>query len=142
MASLAQRGMDESPTSVVEPVEPPKADQKPARSLWSLSVFDYGSPPPTRPSRGATPSRSSAGTRLAADAAGRRPEPGGAAPHPTRSLLQKASGARGPSPEQQRATAWRAVAPLAAELSARGSGPVAQLPRAHPRGRVRRGPTS
>ena len=48
MASLAQRGMDESPTSVLEPTDKRKPDQKPARSLWSLSVFDYGSPPPTK----------------------------------------------------------------------------------------------
>ena len=121
MASLAQRGMDESPTSVVEPVEPPKADQKPARSLWSLSVFDYGSPPPTK----ALPRRDSF-EELGQDPASPRTPPAVAlspvAPAPQFDPLacyKKQWGAR-PSPEQQRATAFRrAVAPLAAELGPR-----------------------
>ena len=117
MASLAQRGMDESPTSVVEPVEPPKADQKPARSLWSLSVFDYGSPPPTK-------IRDSF-EELGQDPASPRTPPAVAlspvapAPFDPLACYKKQWGAR-PSPEQRRATAFRrAVAPLAAELGPR-----------------------
>jgi hypothetical protein len=123
MASLAQRGMDESPTSVVEPVEPPKADQRPARSLWSLSVFDYGSPPPTK----ALPRRDSF-EELGQDPASPRTPPAVAlspvTPQPAPQFdplacYKKQWGAR-PSPEQQRATAFRrAVAPLAAELGPR-----------------------
>ena len=117
MASLAQRGMDESPTSVVEPVEPPKADQKPARSLWSLSVFDYGSPQQTK----ALPRRDSF-EELGQDPASPRTPPAVAlspvtpqpssAPFDPLACYKKQWGAR-PSPEQQRATAFRrAVAPL------------------------------
>ena len=118
MASLAQRGMDESPTSVVEPVEPPKADQKPARSLWSLSVFDYGSPPPAK----ALPRRDSF-EELGQDPASPRTPPAvvlsPVAPFDPLSCYKKQWGTR-PSPEQQRATAFRrAVAPLAAELGPR-----------------------
>ena len=121
MASLAQRGMDESPTSVLEPTDKRKPDQKPARSLWSLSVFDYGSPPPTK----ALPRRDSF-EELGQDPASPRTPPAVAlspvAPAPQFDPLacyKKQWGAR-PSPEQQRATAFRrAVAPLAAELGPR-----------------------
>ena len=120
MASLAQRGMDESPTSVLEPTDKRKPDQRPARSLWSLSVFDYGSPPPTK-------IRDSF-EELGQDPASPRTPPAVAlspvapAPSPVFDPLacyKKQWGAR-PSPEQQRATAFRrAVAPLAAELGPR-----------------------
>ncbi len=122
MASLAQRGMDESPTSVLEPTDKRKPDQKPARSLWSLSVFDYGSPPPTK----ALPRRDSF-EELGQDPASPRTPPAVAlspvAPQPQPfdplACYKKQWGAR-PSPEQQRATAFRrAVAPLAAELGPR-----------------------
>jgi hypothetical protein len=122
MASLAQRGMDESPTSVLEPTDKRKPDQKPARSLWSLSVFDYGSPPPTK----ALPRRDSF-EELGQDPASPRTPPAVALspvtpqPQPFDPLAcyKKRWGAR-PSPEQQRATAFRrAVAPLAAELGPR-----------------------
>ena len=116
MASLAQRGMDESPTSVLEPTDKRKPDQKPARSLWSLSVFDYGSPPPTK-------IRDSF-EELGQDPASPRTPPAGvlspvAPPFNPLSCYKKQWGTR-PSPEQQRATAFRrAVAPLAAELGPR-----------------------
>ena len=117
MASLAQRGMDESPTSVLEPTDKRKPDQKPARSLWSLSVFDYGSPPPTK-------IRDSF-EELGQDPASPRTPPAVAlspvapAPFDPLACYKKQWGAR-PSPEQQRATAFRrAVAPLAAELGPR-----------------------
>ena len=118
MASLAQRGMDESPTSVLEPTEKRKPDQKPARSLWSLSVFDYGSPPPTK----ALPRRDSF-EELGQDPASPRTPPAvvlsPVAPFDPLSCYKKQWGTR-PSPEQQRATAFRrAVAPLAAELGPR-----------------------
>ena len=122
MASLAQRGMDESPTSVLEPTEKRKPDQKPARSLWSLSVFDYGSPPPAK----ALPRRDSF-EELGQDPASPRTPPAVAlspvapqpAPFDPLACYKKQWGAR-PSPEQQRATAFRrAVAPLAAELGPR-----------------------
>ena len=123
MASLAQRGMDESPTSVLEPTDKRKPDQKPARSLWSLSVFDYGSPPPTK----ALPRRDSF-EELGQDPASPRTPPAVAlspvTPQPSTpfdplACYKKQWGAR-PSPEQQRATAFRrAVAPLAAELGPR-----------------------
>ena len=125
MASLAQRGMDESPTSVLEPTDKRKPDQRPARSLWSLSVFDYGSPPPTK-------IRDSF-EELGQDPASPRTPPAVAlsplspvAPAPQQqpqfdplACYKKQWGAR-PSPEQRRATAFRrAVAPLAAELGPR-----------------------
>ena len=118
MASLAQRGMDESPTSVLEPTDKRKPDQRPARSLWSLSVFDYGSPPPTK-------IRDSF-EELGQDPASPRTPPavalspvGPVAPFNPLSCYKKQWGTR-PSPEQQRATAFRrAVAPLAAELGPR-----------------------
>ena len=119
MASLAQRGMDESPTSVLEPTDKRKPDQKPARSLWSLSVFDYGSPPPTK----ALPRRDSF-EELGQDPASPRTPPAVvlspvAPPFNPLSCYKKQWGTR-PSPEQQRATAFRrAVAPLAAELGPR-----------------------
>ena len=121
MAALAQRGMDESPTSVLEPTEKRKPDQKPARSLWSLSVFDYGSPPPTK----ALPRRDSF-EELGQDPASPRTPPAvvlspvsPVAPFDPLSCYKKQWGTR-PSPEQQRATAFRrAVAPLAAELGPR-----------------------
>ena len=118
MASLAQRGMDESPTSVLEPTDKRKPDQKPARSLWSLSVFDYGSPPPTK----ALPRRDSF-EELGQDPASPRTPPAvvlsPVAPFDPLSCYKKQWGTR-PSPEQQRATAFRrAVAPLAAELGPR-----------------------
>ena len=120
MASLAQRGMDESPTSVLEPTDKRKPDQKPARSLWSLSVFDYGSPPPAK----ALPRRDSF-EELGQDPASPRTPPAvvlspvAPAPFDPLACYKKQWGAR-PSPEQQRATAFRrAVAPLAAELGPR-----------------------
>jgi hypothetical protein len=126
MASLAQRGMDESPTSVVEPLEPPKADQRPARSLWSLSVFDYGSPPPAKalPRRdsfeelGQDPASPRTPPAVALSPVAPAPSPG-STPFDPLACYRKQWGAR-PSPEQQRATAFRrAVAPLAAELGPR-----------------------
>ena len=121
MASLAQRGMDESPTSVLEPTDKRKPDPRPARSLWSLSVFDYGSPPPTK----ALPRRDSF-EELGQDPASPRTPPAvvlspvsPVAPFDPLSCYKKQWGTR-PSPEQQRATAFRrAVAPLAAELGPR-----------------------
>ena len=122
MAALAQRGMDESPTSVLEPTDKRKPDPRPARSLWSLSVFDYGSPPPTK----ALPRRDSF-EELGQDPASPRTPPAVvlspvspvAQPFNPLSCYKKQWGTR-PSPEQQRATAFRrAVAPLAAELGPR-----------------------
>ena len=118
MASLAQRGMDESPTSVLEPTDKRKPDPRPARSLWSLSVFDYGSPPPPK---------TDSFEELGQDPASPRTPPAVAlspvapqpAPFDPLACYKKQWGAR-PSPEQQRATAFRrAVAPLAAELGPR-----------------------
>ena len=111
MASLAQRGMDESPTSVLEPTDKRKPDPRPARSLWSLSVFDYGSPPPTK-----TLPRRDSFEELGQDPASPRTPPAVALspvtpqPQPFDPLAcyKKQWGAR-PSPEQ----------PLAAELGPR-----------------------
>ena len=111
MAALAQRGMDESPTSVLEPTDKRKSAERPARSLWSLSVFDYGSPPPTKirdsfEELGQDPA--SPRTPPAVALSPVAPQP---APFDPLACYKKQWGAR-PSPEQQRATAFRrAVAP-------------------------------
>ena len=121
MASLAQRGMDESPTSVLEPTDKRKPDQRPARSLWSLSVFDYGSPPPTKirdsfEELGQDPASPRTPPAVALSPVAPAPE---AVAFDPLACYKKQWGAR-PSPEQRRATAFRrAVAPLAAELGPR-----------------------
>ena len=111
MASLAQRGMDESPTSVLEPTDKRKPDQKPARSLWSLSVFDYGSPQQTKtlPRRdsfeelGQDPASPRTPPAVALSPVAPAPSPG-STPFDPLACYRKQWGAR-PSPEQQRATA-------------------------------------